>query len=89
MRCSRAVLVAEAERIGPGATAADAVGYPEALAYLGGLLDERELRALLLRSTRRYAKRQRTWFGSERGLVYAAPEALEALVVSALHWRAS
>ncbi len=80
-------LVAEAERIGPQATASDAVGYPEALAYLGGQLSAKELRRLLLRSTRRYAKRQRTWFRSESGLVHAAPEALEALVTTALHWR--
>lgn len=80
-------LVVEAEAIGATATAANAVGYPEALAYLEGLLDARELRTLLIRATRRYAKRQRTWFGSESGLVSAAPDALEALVVSELHWR--
>ncbi len=80
-------LVAEAERIGASATAASAVGYPEALAYLEGLLSARELRALLVRSTRRYAKRQRTWFRSESGLVQAAPERLPALVVSELRWR--
>ena len=81
-------LVAEAERIGATATAANAVGYPEALAYLEGLLDARELRALLIRSTRRYAKRQRTWFRSETGLVHAVPDTLGSLVISKLHWRA-
>jgi tRNA dimethylallyltransferase len=80
-------LVAEAERVGASATAADAVGYPEALAYLTGLLNADELRRLLTRSTRRYAKRQRTWFRSESGLVHAAPEGLEALVTSVLRWR--
>jgi tRNA dimethylallyltransferase len=80
-------LVTEAERVGASATAADAVGYPEALAYLAGLLNATELRRLLIRSTRRYAKRQRTWFRSESGLVHAAPAGLEALVTSVLHWR--
>lgn len=58
-------LVAEAERIGPGAVAADAVGYPQALAFLAGASTGPELRASLVRATRRYAKRQRTWFRSE------------------------
>jgi tRNA dimethylallyltransferase len=58
-------LLAEAERVGRDAVASDAVGYPQALAYLAGWLTERELRLLLFRATRRYAKRQRTWFRSE------------------------
>jgi tRNA dimethylallyltransferase len=80
-------LIAEAERVGAAATASDAVGYPEALAYLAGYLSPRELRSLLIRSTRRYAKRQRTWFRSEPGVVYAPPEGLASLVTSDLHWR--
>ena len=58
-------LLAEAEAIGPDAVAADAVGYPQALAYLAGAATFGELRASLVRATRRYAKRQRTWFRSE------------------------
>ncbi len=78
----------EAERIGPGAVAADAVGYPQAFAYLAGWSSEPELRAALLRATRRYAKRQRTWFAKEPGLVrVAAADAerdLEALARESL-----
>jgi tRNA dimethylallyltransferase len=59
----------EAERIGAGAVAADAVGYREALAYLAGFATREELRAHLIRNTRRYAKRQATWFRTEPGLV--------------------
>ena len=61
--------IEEAERIGAGAVAADAVGYREALAYLAGFSTRDELRAHLIRNTRRYAKRQATWFRTEPGLV--------------------
>src|SRR5260370_33255156 len=61
-------LVEEAERIGADAVAADAVGYREALAYLAGWSTWVELRAQLLRNTRRYAKRQATWFRTEPDL---------------------
>jgi tRNA dimethylallyltransferase len=62
-------LLEEAERVGGVAVAADAVGYREALAYLGGWSTRNELRAQLVRNTRRYAKRQATWFRTEPGLV--------------------
>jgi tRNA dimethylallyltransferase len=58
-------LLDEAERVGPDAVAADAVGYREALAFLAGWSNRDELRAQLIRNTRRYAKRQATWFRSE------------------------
>lgn len=81
-------LVAEAELIGASATASDAVGYPEALAYLAGFTSLLELKRSLVRSTRRYAKRQRTWFRSEPGLTYAGSEEVASLVTSVLGWRA-
>lgn len=62
-------LLDEAQRVGPDAVAADAVGYREALAFLAGWSTRDELRAHLIRNTRRYAKRQATWFRSEPGLV--------------------
>jgi tRNA dimethylallyltransferase len=61
-------LLEEAERIGADAVAADAVGYREALAYLAGWSTRAELRAQLFRNTRRYAKRQATWFRTEPDL---------------------
>lgn len=67
-------LLDEAERIGPDAVAADAVGYREALAFLAGWSNRGELRTQLIRNTRRYAKRQATWFRSEPGLVRIPPE---------------
>ena len=76
--------IAEAMRVGPDAVAAGAVGYGEAFAYLDGFLDAGAFRDALARSTRRYAKRQATWFRSEPGVLWidaAAPaDALVALV---------
>jgi len=69
-RMLTAGLVDEAERIGSSAVAADAVGYPQALAYARGWCTSGELRELLVRETRRYAKRQRTWFRREPGVVW-------------------
>ncbi|HYZ15641.1 MAG TPA: tRNA (adenosine(37)-N6)-dimethylallyltransferase MiaA [Candidatus Acidoferrum sp.] len=66
-------LLDEAEQIGPGALAADAVGYREALAYLAGWSTRDELREHLIRNTRRYAKRQATWFRSEDDLIRIPP----------------
>ena len=72
-------LLDEAERIGGDAFAADAVGYREALAFLAGWSTRAELREQLIRSTRRYAKRQATWFRAETDLVRVPAErALEA-----------
>ena len=79
-------IVEEAERIGPCAIAADAVGYPQIFAYLAGFALPRELRASLARATRRYAKRQRTWFRSETGVRYAAPGDVASIVQRDLGW---
>ena len=76
--------VAEAERIGAAAVAADAVGYPQAFAYLAGQLHERELRSLMIRTTLRYAKRQATWLRSEPDLQLIKPGeagSLDAMVI--------
>jgi tRNA dimethylallyltransferase len=60
--------IEEAERVGPEVSAANAVGYTHAAAYLGGQLSHDELRKHLARVTTRYAKRQATWLRSEPGL---------------------
>jgi tRNA dimethylallyltransferase len=85
-RMLRDGLIAEAERIGIAACAADAVGYREALAYQHGWLTASELETVLVRATRRYAKRQLTWFRAEphvtwlrAGDVVAADAAVVAL----------
>jgi tRNA dimethylallyltransferase len=74
----------EAERVGPDAVAADAVGYREGLAYLAGWSSAEELRTALIRTTRRYAKRQATWFRREPGLTrLSASDALAELTAIA------
>ena len=47
-----------------GRTARQAVGYREALAYLAGEYDHEEMIARIKARTRRFAKRQGTWFRS-------------------------
>jgi len=47
-----------------GRTARQAVGYREALAYLNGEYDDDEMVARITYRTRRFAKRQGTWFRS-------------------------
>jgi tRNA dimethylallyltransferase len=79
-------LVEEAERIGIDAVAADAVGYREALAYAAGWSTAAELRAQLIRATRRYAKRQATWFRSEPGVVRVPAAACETVARERLGW---
>jgi len=81
-------LVDEAERIGSGAIAATAVGYPQAFAYLRGWSTQRELCASLARATRRYARRQRAWFRSEPTTFWLAPGLVASAVREKLGWSA-
>ncbi len=78
--------VEEAERIGAGVPAANAVGYPQALAYLMGAATYDELRQHLLRATRRYARRQRTWFRSEPYALWIKSGDVEAAAREFLGW---
>jgi len=78
--------VAEAERVGVAAVAADAVGYQQAAAYLAGWLGEAGLRAAMIRATRRYAKRQATWFRSEPGAEPIVPDAVAARLAALAGW---
>ncbi|MBV8116513.1 MAG: tRNA (adenosine(37)-N6)-dimethylallyltransferase MiaA [Candidatus Eremiobacteraeota bacterium] len=88
-RCAamlRAGFVEEAERIGEAAPAASAVGYPQALAYLRGWGTSSELRALLIRATKRYARRQRAWFRRERGVLWLASDTAADVAREKLGW---
>lgn len=79
-------LLEEAERIGGDAVAANAVGYPQSLAYLRGWSTLHELRTLLARATRRYARRQATWFRSEPQTHAARAADVERLAREKLEW---
>jgi tRNA dimethylallyltransferase len=66
-RMLRAGLVAETERLvtaglRDGPTASRALGYAQVLQYLHGQLPEPELRGEIVRATRRFARRQLSWF---------------------------
>jgi tRNA dimethylallyltransferase len=73
-RMLAAGFVDEAGHVGAEAVASDAVGYPQALAYARGFLNFDELRMLLIRATKRYARRQRTWFRGEPEMRRVAPD---------------
>jgi tRNA A37 N6-isopentenylltransferase MiaA len=51
--------------VAPLAPGLDGVGYREVAAMLAGRLQERELREAIVVATRRYAKRQETWFRNQ------------------------
>jgi tRNA dimethylallyltransferase len=78
--------IAEAERVGADAVAADAVGYPQAIAYARGLLSFAELRTVMIRATKRYAKRQRTWFRGEPEMRRVAPDDVAHAAASLHGW---
>ncbi len=80
-------LIEEAERIGGAVAAADAVGYPQALAYQSGWGTRAELRETLARATRRYARRQRSWFRTEPDLIWAQPAEIADFAREKLGWR--
>jgi tRNA dimethylallyltransferase len=52
----------EAVGLREGRTASRALGYQQVLAQLDGECDEREARAETVRATRRFARRQESWF---------------------------
>jgi tRNA dimethylallyltransferase len=79
-------LIEEAERIGADAVAADAVGYPQALAFVRGWSTQAEMRATLARATRRYARRQRSWLRSEPELTWAQARDIPAIARERLAW---
>jgi tRNA dimethylallyltransferase len=76
----------EAERVGTGAVAATAVGYPQALAYVRGWCTPEELKTLLARETRRYARRQEAWFRGEPETLWLQPQAVERAAREKLGW---
>jgi tRNA dimethylallyltransferase len=87
-RMLEAGLIDEAQRIGSGAVAANAVGYPQACAYLRGWSTMSELRTSLERATRRYARRQRAWFRGEPAALWLRPASVGAAARERLGWPA-
>ena len=69
---------------GPALEALRPLGYREIGEHLQGKLSEAEAREATVIATRRYAKRQRTWFRSEPGLEWVAAEDTSAVIDAAL-----
>jgi tRNA dimethylallyltransferase len=81
-------LVAETQRVrqryGPSLPALGAVGYAEVCQLLDGRLGEPELAPAIVRATRRYARRQRTWFRKEPAARrFAGPDELTRAIGAA------
>jgi tRNA dimethylallyltransferase len=75
-------LFEEAERLFPkrALNALQTVGYQEIFGYLEGLYDRDEAIRLLKRNSRRYAKRQMTWFKKDWEITWFHPSELENIV---------
>jgi tRNA dimethylallyltransferase len=75
-------LVEEVRALPPlGRTAAQALGYKEVLLHLAGELTLDEAMALVVRRTRRFARRQQKWFGRDPRIRWVRPDhAYEVLV---------
>ncbi len=77
-RCGRMVeegLLAEIERLekegyGEGTNALNTVGYKEGRAYRSGAISFTEMLRLFRQNTRRYAKRQMTWFRADSRITW-------------------
>ena len=56
------------------------IGYQEVGSYLAGKYDQAEAIRLIKRNTRRYAKRQMTWFGRDTTIRWFHPDAIDAIL---------
>jgi tRNA dimethylallyltransferase len=77
----------EAQGLREGVTASRALGYKQVLAFLAGEASEDEAREQTVRETRRFARRQESWFRRDphvRWLDAAAPDSLDRLAGEAL-----
>ena len=69
--------VREARENGLTATAAQAIGCKELYGWLDGVETLDAALEKLKQSTRRYAKRQLTWFGADKRIHWIEPDAQE------------
>jgi len=92
-RCERMIaegLVVEVKLLlgkhGPGVQPFSAVGYKEILSHVGGSLDLAETVELMKQSTRRFAKRQLTWFRADPEIRWHAPDDIKAITTDILNF---
>jgi tRNA dimethylallyltransferase len=76
-------LFEEAERLFPyrHLNALQTVGYSEVFGYLEGNYDKEEAIRLLKRNSRRYAKRQLTWFRKDPEITWFHPDQVKEIMV--------
>ena len=65
------------DRYGPGLRALGAVGYRQVAEALGRNANPSEALQAVQATTRKYAKRQRTWFRSEPGVEWVRPDLIQ------------
>ncbi|MDQ1615893.1 MAG: tRNA dimethylallyltransferase [Actinomycetota bacterium] len=65
----------EAQGLRDGVTASRALGYAQVLAFLAGECTEEEARAETIRATRRFARRQESWFRRDPRVRWLAADA--------------
>jgi len=79
-------LLSEAQKyisLSPGTTAVQAIGYKELKPYFDGLLTLDEAADNLKRATRRYAKRQLTWFRRNDKINWIYPDSGDGYIAEA------
>ena len=59
---------------GPDLASMSGLGYAEVGEYLSGRWSLENAKETIKKNTRRYAKRQMTWFRSERGVLWYEPQ---------------
>ncbi len=64
----------EGEGLREGVTASRALGYAQVLGALDGRWDEAQARSLTVTATRRFARRQRAWFGRDPRVRWLTPQ---------------
>ncbi len=72
---------------GPESKAMRAIGYKEAVAFLSGEYSLEEAALLIKRDTRRYAKRQLTWFNADPEIIWLEyPEKFDTILQHAIEF---
>lgn len=56
------------------------VGYQEIFGFMDGKYDQEAAVQLIKRNSRRYAKRQLTWFGSDNEISWFSPKEYDSII---------
>lgn len=74
-----------AHGVSPGSQAFQAIGYRDVAEWVAGRAARAETEARIVAATRRFARRQRSWFARERRLRWLKPEEALAVALRELH----